>query len=113
MGVDPSQIRLSGGGARSDVWRQIQADIFNSECVTINIDEGPAFGVALLAGVGTGVYPSVQAACAQTISVVSRTTPIEKNAAIYQRYYPIFRKLYTDLKDDFAMLAQATDAVGV
>ncbi len=75
MGVEPTQIRLSGGGARSQVWRQIQADIYNRECVTINIDEGPAFGVALLAGVGAGIYPSVQSACAQTISVANRVSP--------------------------------------
>lgn len=111
MGVTPSQVRLSGGGARSDVWRQIQADIFNRECVTINIDEGPAFGVALLAGVGTGIYPSVQSACAQTISVVSRTEPDAKDAATYKRYYPIFRKLYEHLKDDFAAVADAYEAV--
>lgn len=107
MGVQPAQIRLSGGGARSEVWRQIQADIFNRECVTINIDEGPAFGVALLAGVGTGIYPSVQSACAQTISVVDRTTPELQHAAVYQRYYPIYRKLYQDLRDDFHTLAEA------
>jgi len=112
MGVEPSQIRLSGGGARSDVWRQIQADIFNRECVTINIDEGPALGVALLAGVGTGIYPSVQSACAQTIAVVSRTAPQPANAAVYERYYPIFQRLYANLKDEFKAVADAYDAVG-
>jgi xylulokinase len=107
MGVTPTQIRLSGGGARSEVWRQIQADIYDSECVTINIDEGPAFGVALLAGVGTGLYPSVPEACKQTIQVVERTAPVPADAAVYNRYYPIFRKLYDDLKDDFQAVAQA------
>lgn len=107
MGVNPTQIRLSGGGAKSDFWRQIQADIYGSECVTINIDEGPAFGVALLAGVGTGIYPSVQSACAQTISVVQRTEPLACNVPVYNRYYPIFRKLYVDLKDDFKLVADA------
>lgn len=107
MGVDPTQIRLSGGGARSAVWRQIQADIFGRECVTINIDEGPAFGVALLAGVGTGVYPSVQEACRKTISVVNSTRPIAEHVAIYERYYPIFCKLYADLREDFKAVAKA------
>jgi xylulokinase len=113
MGVEPTQIRLSGGGARSAVWRQIQADIYGRECVLINIDEGPAFGVALLAGVGTGVYPSVQSACAQTISVVTRVEPDAGAGAVYNRYYPIFRKLYADLKDDFAALAQAYEGATV
>jgi xylulokinase len=111
MGVEPSQIRLSGGGARSLVWRQIQADIYNRECVTINIDEGPAFGVALLAGVGTGLYLSVQSACAQTIAVVDRTAPIPAHAAVYERYYPIFRRLYAKLKDEFTAVAQTYEAV--
>ena len=111
MGVNPTQIRLSGGGARSEVWRHIQADIFNRECVTINIDEGPAFGVALLAGVGTGIYPSVQSACAQTISVVNRTEPDSGNAAVYERFYPIYRRLYANLKDEFSAVAQAAEAV--
>ena len=106
MGVNPSQIRLSGGGARSAVWRQIQADIYGRECVTINIEEGPAFGVALLAGVGAGIYPSVPSACAQTITVADRTTPVAKNAETYARYYPLFRKLYEDLKDDFRAVAE-------
>ncbi len=110
MGVNPTQIRLSGGGARSSVWRQIQADIFNRECVTINIDEGPAFGVALLAGVGAGLYPSVPAACAQTIQVVDRTEPDAAHAAVYARYYPIFRRLYDDLKDEFKAVAKAYEA---
>jgi len=110
MGVEPRQIRLSGGGARSQVWRQIQADIYHRECVTINIDEGPAFGVALLAGVGTGIYPSVQSACAQTISVADRVLPTAENAAVYARYYPIFRKLYADLQEDFLALAKAGEA---
>jgi len=111
MGVQTTQIRLSGGGARSEVWRQIQADIYHRECVTINIDEGPAFGVALLAGVGTGLYPSVPEACRQTITVTHRIEPVETDAAIYERYYPIYRKLYADLKDDFAAVAQAYEAV--
>lgn len=110
MGVNPTQIRLSGGGARSDVWRQIQADIYNRECVTINMDEGPAFGVALLAGVGVGLYSSVPAACAATIKVVDRVPPVAAHAAVYARYYPIFRKLYDDLKDDFKAVAQAFEA---
>jgi xylulokinase len=106
IGVNPTEIRLSGGGAKSSLWRQIQADIFNSNCVTINIDEGPAFGVALLAGVGAGIYPSVQEACAKTIKVVDKTPPIQVNTEIYNKYYPIYRNLYAHLKEDFAAVSQ-------
>jgi xylulokinase len=110
MGVELAQIRLSGGGARSEAWRRIQADIFNRECVTINVDEGPAFGVALLAGVGAGLYPSVQQACRQTIEVEQRIEPHPKHVQVYERYYPIYRRLYRHLQDDFTAVAKAYEA---
>ncbi len=72
MNVPVEQIRLSGGGARSRLWRQIQADIYGQDCCTINAEEGPAYGVALLAGVGTGVWSSIEEACDATIEIVDR-----------------------------------------
>ena len=102
MHVPVTQVRASGGGARSLLWRQIQADATAREHVTINVDEGPAFGVALLAGVGTGVWGSVAEACRATIEVVENCPPIDENSAIYNRYYPIYRNLYGSLKDQFA-----------
>ena len=105
MRVPVRQVRASGGGARSLLWRQIQADITGREHVTINVDEGPAFGVALLAGVGTGVWGSVAEACRATIEVVENCTPIVENTAIYNRHYPIYGNLYTSLKDQFAAVA--------
>lgn len=113
MGIALTQIRLSGGGARSALWRQIQADIFNRECVTINVDEGPAFGVALLAGVGVGLYPSVQQACRQTIKVDQRIEPTPKHAKVYERYYPIYRRLYSHLQEDFTAVAKVYEGAGV
>jgi len=101
MGVAISEIRLSGGGARSRLWRQICADVFNHPVCTINASEGPAFGVALLAGVGTGVWGSVEDACEQTIKVMSETPVNAASAAIHERYYPVYQKLYASLKDDF------------
>ena len=101
MGVPIEQVRASGGGARSAVWRQIQADVTGREHVLINIDEGPAFGVALLAGVGTGIYPSVEQACRSTIKVVSATKPNLSRKALYDRYYGIYRALYPALKEVF------------
>ena len=102
MGLPISQVRASGGGARSSLWRQIQADVFDTELVTINVDEGPAFGVALLAGVGAGIYASVEEACDRTISVAERTEPDPDNSATYDKFYPIYRGLYASLKDHFA-----------
>ncbi len=104
MGVPITQVRASGGGARSPFWRQIQADVTGREHVTINVDEGPAFGVALLAGVGTGVWNTVEEACRATIEVTDRcpTDPVAHE--VYNRYYPVYRGLYPSLKGHFADL---------
>jgi xylulokinase len=101
MGAEVSQIRLSGGGARNALWRQIQADIYGQDVHTINASEGPAFGVALLAQVGTGGFSSVAEACDATIQVVE-TTPVDPRAkAYYDRAYVIFRQLYQSLRGTF------------
>ena len=105
LGVPIDQVRASGGGARSDLWRQIQADVFNTELVVINITEGAAFGAALLAGVGAGVYSNVQEGVSTTIRVVSRTTPQRESVEVYQRLYPLYRGLYGALKSTFDALA--------
>jgi xylulokinase len=106
MQVPIAQVRASGGGARSPLWRQIQADVTGYPHVTINVDEGPAMGVALLAGVGAGIYPSVEEACRRVISVEKRTEPCTLNHAAYERFYAVYRRLYAHLKDDFAEVAQ-------
>jgi xylulokinase len=105
MELPIAQVRASGGGARSAFWRQVQADVTGQTHVTINVDEGPALGVALLAGVGAGVYPSVEAACRSVIRVDQRTEPSAANHAVYDRYYAVYRSLYARLKDSFAEVA--------
>jgi xylulokinase len=102
MGLPISEVRASGGGARSEVWRQIQADISGHPHDTINVDEGPALGVALLAGVGAGVYGSVEEACDAVIRPESRTAPCAVNHAAYRRFHDVYRALYPSLKDRFA-----------
>jgi xylulokinase len=99
------EVRASGGGARSALWRQIQADVTGREHVTINVDEGPAFGVALLAGVGTGVWNSVAEACRATLRTVERRAPDPAARAAYDRLYPIYRALYPALRDPFRQIA--------
>lgn len=106
MKIPMTQVRASGGGARSAVWRQILTDVIGTEHVTINVSEGPAFGVALLAGVGTGVYSSVRDACHSTISVELSTEPNEENAPVYSKYYQVYKSLYQSLKDDFRAVAE-------
>jgi xylulokinase len=105
MNIPIRETRLSGGGARSGFWRQLQADIYGRKVVTINAAEGPAYGVALLAAAGTGAYKDVVEACTATIRVVSSTSPQAGPKRIYQRAYPIYGKLYRSLKDDFREIA--------
>ncbi len=106
MGIPMNQCRVSGGGARSTVWRQILADITGIGQSVINIDEGPALGVALMAGVGTGVWDSVEQACRATIAVESTTPSRNDNRAIYDNTYEIYKKLYHSLKADFASVSK-------
>jgi len=105
MGIAASEVRTTGGGARSDFWRQLQADIYNVPIVTTNATEGPAYGVALLAGVGTGVFSTVEQACKASIRKASTARPNRRMTALYDRYYAIYGKLYHDLKLRFAEMA--------
>jgi len=105
MGIEVNEVRASGGGGKSKLWRQMQADMFNTDIVTINSSEGPALGVALLAGVGAGVYNSVQEACEIAIKSVSIQKPIPENTSIYRKYYKVYRALYQSLKDQFKAIA--------
>ena len=100
LGLSVGQIRASGGGARSALWRQILADVFATEIVTVNVTEGAAYGAALLAGVGAGVYESVSAATEATIRITGQTEP-GPAAAVYEDYYPRYRALYPALKAEF------------
>ncbi|MBV8381722.1 MAG: xylulokinase, partial [Planctomycetaceae bacterium] len=105
MGVELTQIRLSGGGARNALWRQIQADVYGHDVVTINAAEGPAFGVALLAQVGTGGFASVPEACDATIQLADET-PFDPEAhEFYNRGHALFRQLYRDLRGSFAAIS--------
>jgi xylulokinase len=105
MNVPIREVRASGGGARSPLWRQIQADVVGRDHVTINVDEGPAFGVALLAGVGTGNWSTVAEACRATIRVADRCPPDEANRKVYDALHPIYQGLYHSLKPHFAAVA--------
>ncbi|MEZ4675533.1 MAG: xylulokinase [Caldilineaceae bacterium] len=102
-GID--QVRISGGGARSPLWRQILADVLNSELVTVNTTEGAAYGAALLAGVGAAVWPTVEAACDATIQLTGRTTPNADVVAKYNKAYAQYSTLYPTLKETFVGLA--------
>jgi len=105
-GLKVRQIRLSGGGARSPLWRQMQADVYGVTCVTINTDEGPAYGAALLAATGTGRYETVTQACKAAIKVTRTVKPNPKNKKLYRRHYELYRELYPALREQFRHIAE-------
>ena len=105
-GIKSDKVVLFGGGAASTLWKQIIADVFDTRIVTLNVEEGPSYGGALLAGVGSGVYKSVQDAADKVIREKEEVLPVAANAGIYKKIYEIYKSLYKDLKDDFAKLVE-------
>ena len=98
MKVPVNEIRLGGGGARSKLWRQIQADVYAQEVATVKAEEGAAYGAAMLAGVGAGAWPSVDAACDEVVSVKERVKQDAESAALLDKQYARFRMIYPALR---------------
>jgi xylulokinase len=106
QGVAVKQIRASGGGAKSAFWRQMQADVLGKSVVTMAADEGPAYGVALLAAVGAGEFKDVVEACDATVKTMSET---KTNAAAKKKFdaaFPAYQQLYRSLRPDFQAIAK-------
>lgn len=104
--VPITQVRLSGGGSRNPFWRQVQADIYGQELVTLRTSEGSAYGAALLAAAGNGVFSSVEEACRRTIEVREKTVPRPAERATYDRYYDVYRSFYPTVKGHSRRLAE-------
>jgi xylulokinase len=103
--ADITQVRITGGGAKSPLWRQILADVLGVELVTVNATEGAAYGAAVLAATGVGAFSSVPAACASAVQVTGRTAPGAARA-LYQEMYPLYKELYPALRSNFNAVAQ-------
>jgi len=99
--VPVTSIRLGGGGARSPLWRQIQADVYGHAVELVEAEEGAAYGAALLAGVGAGFWPTVDAACSTTVRIASRVTPQPSDAAKLSASYAAYRRVYPAAKEIF------------
>lgn len=106
IGVPVREVRASGGGAKSAFWLQLLANIIGHTHVVLRADEGPAFGAALLAGVGTGAYASVEEACAAAIHTEKQVAPDANATKEYARYYEMYLSLYPALKTAFADAAR-------
>jgi xylulokinase len=105
MRVPVTSIRLGGGGARAELWRQIQADVYGQEVEIVEAEEGAAYGAALLAGVGANHWPTVEEACAQAVHVAERVRPDRRSEDVLRRQYSLYRELYVALKPLFAQMS--------
>lgn len=93
-GANVEKIRLGGGGAKSPLWRQIQADVYGKEVEILAADEGAAHGAAILAGVGAGNWKTVDEACEQAIRVAETIEPNAKNIEILDERFSVYRRIY-------------------
>ncbi len=109
LGVRVERVRLGGGGAKSKLWQQLQADVYGCPVAVMNTEEGPALGAALLAGVGARVFASVEKACEATIREVDVIAP--QSAEAYGPARRVYDAMYADLKQRFAELSAADSGV--
>ena len=106
IGIPCKRIVAAGGGARSDVWLQMQADIFEKDVLRSASKEQACLGAAITAAVGAGAFPDYETACAVCVEPsTSVFRPKEENVRIYRQLYPIFRSLYTSNKQNFAAIS--------
>lgn len=105
MGVSAEDMMACGGGGSSPLWRKMLADLYGCPVKTTDSKEGPALGVAILAGVGAGIYSSVEEGCDVLIHTDKVQFPEAERTAEYDKYYQLYRKLYGALKENFAVLA--------
>lgn len=105
-GIDIKTVRATGGGAKSRVWQQIIADIFNTPVEILEIEEGPAYGAALIAGVGVNIYSNLEKANQELIKVKKIIEPKTNNAIEYNRIYQIYKELYRSNKILFKKLIE-------
>lgn len=106
MGVNVEDMTACGGGGRSSVWRQMLSDMYGCSVSTISTNEGPALGVAILAGVGAGIYSSIEDACDTLVIKKSTQYPNLSTRRQYEEYYKLYKKLYVDLQESFTYLSK-------
>lgn len=107
--VSVSEVRASGGGAKSKLWLQMQADIYDASIVTTNVSETGCVGAAMLAAIGAGHFKDAEEACSQVIKPLSVTEPDPDSVRIYEDFYATYRGLYGTLKESFARQAKIVE----
>ena len=101
MGVPINRIRLGGGGARSSLWRQIQADVYGQEVEILEAEEGAALGAAILAGVGVKAWPSVHVASKAVVRISERVQPNRASVGVLNDSYAAYKRVYDATKSIF------------
>ncbi len=104
LGVEIDEVRAIGGGAKSPLWREIQADVFGRAVSIMEKDEGPAYGAAILASVGVFIFKDIEEGVEALVKVKEVVEPDREKTDIYREYYEIYKKLYPALKDRFVEL---------
>lgn len=109
LGITADKIIISGGGAKSKLWKSIIADLFGIEINTLNCTEGAPYGAAILAAVGIGYYNNISEACETVLKIDSSTLPNKNNFNLYNDYYSVYRELYPSLKTSFGSISALTN----
>ena len=104
MGVPVESVRLSGGGAKSSFWRQLMADVLNKRVVTLDSQEGSAYGAALLAVTGTGAYGTVEECCRTAIREAAAVNARPAEAQAYSQLHQVYQAIYPALKPLYGRL---------
>jgi xylulokinase len=99
LGVAPAQVRATGGGARGALWLELQADMLQAPVARTTVDEGAAYGAALLAGVAAGVFRDVADACSRVQLRPELVEPDPTRSAVYDRAHELYRELYPTTVD--------------
>ncbi|GHU67413.1 xylulokinase [Clostridia bacterium] len=106
MGVPVSDMMVTGGGAKSPLWRQMLADLYGCPVSVPSTNEGAALGAAILAGVGAGEFSNLTEACGEWVGKGSTLAPDQARTEAYQPYFSLYKKLYLSLKDDYKTLSR-------
>ncbi|MGN1140225.1 MAG: xylulokinase [Oliverpabstia sp.] len=104
LGLEVEHMKVCGGGSKSPVWRQIMADLYDCEIVTLEKEEGPAYGAAILAGAGTGVFDNVKNASKNMAKCGKTVRPIPEEVEKYKKFHAVYDSLYEHMKADFTTL---------
>lgn len=107
LDVKIKEVRVVGGGARSQLWRRIMADVYNKPIILLGGEEQECLGSAILASVGTGLYRDSAEACERMVSTIERLEPVRENNEKYERLFRVYVGLYDRLKDSFDALVKS------